>query len=71
MTPQQRPAEHWWLLRNMETRVCEGILIAGACLQRHTRKGQAADAVPERLPAFPQQRGPVVPEHSFEVNTVW
>ena len=46
-------------------------MIACACLQRHTRKGQGADGLPERLPAFTQQRGPVVPEHHFEGNTVW
>ena len=54
----------------METMVCECELIGGACLQRHTGKGQATDALPERLPAFTQRRGPLVPEHSFEVNTV-
>ncbi|DBA79221.1 TPA: hypothetical protein ACH3X1_009036 [Trebouxia sp. C0004] len=31
----------------------------------------AAAALPQRLPAFTQPRGPLVPEHSFEANAVW
>ena len=31
----------------------------------------AAAALPERVPAFTQPRGPLKPEHSFEVNAIW
>lgn len=31
----------------------------------------AAAALPRRLPAFTQPRGPLLPEHSFEANAVW
>lgn len=31
----------------------------------------AAAALPERMPAFTQPRGPLKPEHSFEVNAIW
>lgn len=47
-------------------------LLATACLQGERRDfDDAAAALPRRLPAFTQPRGPLVPEHSFEANAVW
>jgi len=46
--------------------------LATARLQGERRDcDDAVAALPRRLPAFTQPRGPLVPEHSFEANAVW